>query len=211
MSSKLRKALADQTELFTDTQHISHPYTQQHVNELRRRSVRIGAGLSGEERTRYNAVQEVGLRAVAKVVARNQVDVMHDNAMVGVAGVEVGNPRWLDKLESLEYAVSSFGLVCERNGDSTVTVKPIKLSCDTVTVEACAARTGKHVKVTLSGSTLRQAKAVTEKTYLSDALNTDSDLKTFSKDDFQLLLGLCDEHTGTSKLKTALLEAVGIK
>lgn len=207
--SKLKQALADQRELFTDTQHISHPYTAQHVNELRRRSVRIGAGLTGEARTKYNAVQEVGLRAVAAVQKRNAIEVMHENSMVGVAGVQVGNPRWLDRLESLEYAIGSFGVECERQGDDTVTVKPLKSS--DVSIEAATARVGKRVKVALSGSLLRQARAVTEGTYLQDALNLDSDLKTFSKDDFQLLLGLCDEHVNASKLKATLLEAIGVR
>lgn len=212
-NKSLKRALADQAELFTDTQFISHPYTDQHISELRRRSIRIGAGLSGEDRNKYVAVQEVGMQAVAAVQKRNSQEVVQDSGFVGVAGVQSTSPRWLDRMESLEYALSAFGLSVSRSGDDEVTVRPFHLTPETATVEAVAVVAKSVVKVKLTGSLLRRAKALTEETYIHDALDTDKDLKKLNKDDMLLLMGLVNESNGdgADQLKQTLLDAVGIR
>src|ERR1035437_2314561 len=210
-TKSLKVALAYQAELFTDTQFISHPYTDQHINELRRRSIRIGAGLTGEDRNKYVAVQEVGMRAVAAVQKRNHEEVVQSSGFVGVAGVESTSPRWLDRMESLEYALSAFGLSASRSGDNDVTLRPFHMTPETATVEAVAVVSKPVVKVKLVGSMLRRATALTDETYIHDALDTDKDLKKMSRDDMLLLMGLVNESNGNDQLKQTLLDAVGIR
>ena len=135
--TKLKEAVADITEMFREVATISHPYTDSHVLELERRCHRIGAGLSGEDRTRFDAVLRLGLVAVAEVQRRNATDTIEvvDGAFVTTAADAPlsGQPRWEEKLESLEFALSSFGLSSNRHGDDAIVVEPIKATAKTYT------------------------------------------------------------------------------
>jgi hypothetical protein len=66
------------------------------------------------------------MAAVLEVQARNAVDTIEvvDGAFVTcAAGAPLsGQPRWEEKLESLEFSLASFGIVGNRHGDDSVTV-----------------------------------------------------------------------------------------
>lgn len=126
----LKEAVADITEMFREVATISHPYTDSHVSELERRCQRIGASLQGEDRNRFDAVMQLGLAAVAEVQNRNAVDAIEVIAgafVTTASGAPLsGQPRWEEKLESLEYALAGFGVACARHGDDAVTVAPLR-------------------------------------------------------------------------------------
>lgn len=207
--SKLKQAIAHQRELFTDTQYISHPYTNQHVNEIGRRSLLIGAGLVGEDRTKYMALHTVGMRAIASVQARNSVDIKHDNGMVGTAGVEQLTPRWVEKLESLEYALGCFGCETTRSGDTAVTVSPVAVEAETASLEVIACVLKPVHKFDVTGSLLRRIRAVVAGTYLEPVFASTQDTYAATAQDFMCLVMLAEESNPS--LRRELVETTGLR
>jgi hypothetical protein len=124
---KLQEAVATVTEMFHEVGDIAHPYTESHIRELGRRCHRIGASLSGEDANRFQAIVGIGMTAIAEVGKRNAVDTIEfvDGQFTTVAGFAPlsGTPRWEERMESLEFALSSFGIEGERIGDSAIAVK----------------------------------------------------------------------------------------
>ena len=207
--SKLKQAIAHQRELFTDTQHISHPYTDQHVNEISRRSLLIGAGLTGEDRTKYMALHTVGMRAIAKVQVRNSVDTHHDNGMIGTAGVEQLTPRWVEKLESLEYALGCFGCETTRSGDTAVTVSPVQVSVETASLEVLSCVLKPVHKFDVTGSMLRRIRAVVDGTYLEPVFAATQDTYETTAQDFTCLVMLSEEKN--PGLRRELVETTNLR
>lgn len=212
--SRLQEALSALTELLTDTQFISHPYTDSHVAEVRRRGVRIGAGLTTQEdRNKYTAVLEVGMAAVAKVQKRNSIDVPQSSTWVGIAGVESDAPRWEEKLESLEYSLGSYGLDFKRSGDDSLVVSAhVKNYVDAKAVPAqvVASRLKQQNTVVLSGSDKKRAVAACEDTYLSSVVASDSDTINLGKDDMLVFLDCLASQDSCERLHAHVLEGLGI-
>lgn len=204
MSNQLQEALADLKEMLKDTQHVSHPYTNAHIFEARRRAVRIGASLSGESHNKYMAVVEVGMNALACVQNRNSNDVIQKDGYVGVAGVEASTPRWEDRLESLEYSLASYGLQTKRNGDDGVIVLPGKT--ETVSASVLEARYGMAGSVgfdleVLAAKHVRHAVAGTR---LEDSISSGHNVLSY--DDALLLLDLIGEYESEAGIESELVK-----
>lgn len=200
---KLKHALADQRELFTDLKGISHPYTDEHVRALARKSMRIGAGLTGEARTKYETVHALGMRAAAAVQQRNAVDVVDtDTKMVGVAGVEAVTLRWEERIESLEYACSCYGLGTKRVSDTEVEVNACAFDEVPETVAAVAARCSSTVRLDLEPSTRRRVQKAVAGTFL-ESLFAKATVKVTASE-LGLVLDLCEE-AGLKRTRTEII------
>lgn len=203
MSKDLKEALGDLKELIGDTKQISHPYTNSHVNETRRRAFRIGASLVGENHSRYLAVLEVGMKTVASVQKRNSEEILQDNSFVGVAGVLSDTPRWEDKLESLEFACASFGLNTVRDGDDGVVVSA-RTDAGTELIYSKLKSTN---KVELLEHEKNKALKAVGNTFLASKISCASVL---DRDEMFLFLTLLNESTACEDLYKTLLVEHGV-
>lgn len=193
MSKHLTEALADLKELIGDATQISHPYTDAHVNETRRKAFRIGASLVGEERSRYLAVLEVGMKTIAAVQTRNSKEILQENSFVGVAGVQSDTLRWEDRLESLEYAMASFGLESTRDGDDGLVVSPVV----TAGQEALYTRLPSSITIKLLDAEKHNAIKATASTFLSNRIAQGT--ASLDRDEAFLFLQLLDEANASCK------------
>lgn len=193
MSKQLTEALANLKELIGDATQISHPYTNAHVNETRRRAFRIGAGLAGEEHSRYLAVLEVGMQTVTAVQTRNSNEILQDNSFVGVAGVQSDTLRWEDRLESLEYSMASFGLETTRDGDDGVVVAPAV----TAGQEALYTRLPAITVISLLEAEKHNAMKATASTFLVNRIAQGT--AKLDRDEAFLFLQLLDEANASCK------------
>jgi hypothetical protein len=204
MSKQMQTAVADLKELLSDTKFISHPYTNSHVNETRRRGFRIGASLVGEERSRYLALLDVGMTSVAGVQVRNSQEVLQPNSFVGVAGVESTTLRWEDNLESLEYALASHGLTSVRDGDDGVVVEAqVKTAPDNIYLKLKATST-----LDLRGVQKRVACRAVAGTFLEQHIAQGT--AELDRDEMQLFLELLDEHPEGQDVRASILEDLNI-
>lgn len=189
MSDRLKTALANLKDLVDDVRNVVHGFTDAHVNETRRRAVRIGAGLKGEDHNKYVAVMEVGMQVVADVQARN-TEALNSNNTTAVAGIASDKPAWQDRLESLEYSLNAYGLQTQASCDDGFVVLPH--ATEASTYESMLARLpDTMVLSSMEVVTARRVQAVTADTYLGAAIASGSKL---DKDDMILLASLLDEN-----------------
>lgn len=191
MSDRLKTALANLKDLVDDVRNVVHGFTDAHVNETRRRAVRIGAGLIGEDHTKYVAVMEVGMQVVADVQARN-TEALNSNNAVAVAGIASDKPVWQDRLESLEYSLNAYGLQAQASCDDGFVVLPQAASASASTYEALRARLPDTMDLSsMEVVTSRRVSAAVADTYLGTLIASGSKL---DKDDMILLASLLDEN-----------------
>ena len=223
---KLQEAVAAVTEMFHEVGDIAHPYTDSHVRELGRRCHRIGASLSGEDANRFQAIVGIGMAAVAEVVKRNAVDTIEvvDGQFTTVAGSAPlsGTPRWEERMESLEFALSGFGIEGDRVGDSAIAVRGFratakKTDANTYTYGLTPKDViHKHLPakypIKLTRSDLGVVYEAAPDSVFFKRIEANREVK-ISKPDMELLLaGLLDvESDEALSLRTAILDTIGIE
>ena len=231
----LKEAIGAVTEMFEEVRDISHPYTTAHARELSRRIHSIVASFSGEERTRVEAVVNVGWSAVAHVVDRNAT-----NTVEAIAGVFVttaantplsGAERWEERIESLEYSLAGFGVEGDRVGDDSIKVHSLQHRPNPATVMAKSGDPHtytfgmtpkdvihKHLPEHFQAKFSRSDVAAIEDAcgddvaFVRKGIAANTNIK-IARDDMELLLSkLADsDNDDAMSLRTSILSVIGIE
>lgn len=215
--SKLKEALADLRELIEDVTTVSHPFTDAHAEETRRRAVEIGAGLVGEDFNRYQAVFQHGMSVIAQVQVRNLVPILHETTagkLACVAGVISDVPRWQEELEALESSLASFGLDIKQDGSDSFVVKATALhyTMGMTPKNVIAKRLPKSYPMMLRGTDFDAAERAVKGTRLASVFN-EGQRVSLDKDDMMLLLDKCNDYDDEAvmNLRSSILSTIGIE
>lgn len=231
----LKEAIGAVTEMFEEVRDISHPYTTAHARELNRRIHSIVASFSGEDRTRIDAVVNVGWSAVAHVVDRNSKDTIEaiGGMFVTVAADAPmsGAERWEERMESLEYSLAGFGIEGERVGDDSVKVQPLHVRPNPATVTAKSADPHtysfgltpkdvihKHLPVRFAAKFTRDDIAAIEEAcgdnvaFVSKGIPANTNTNILRADMELLLQYLAEsDNEDANSLRTSILSVIGIE
>jgi hypothetical protein len=217
MSKLLKEALADLRELVEDVTISSHPFTDAHVAETRRRAVEIGASLTGESYNKYMAVFQHAMSVVASVQERNLIPVVHETEagrLTCVAGVISDVPRWQEELEALESSLASFGLDTKQDTSDSFVVKAttLRYTMGLTPKNVIAKKLPKSYNLMLRGSDFRAVDHAVRGTRIATLLN-EGERVGLDRDDMMLLLDKLNDfdNDDAMSVRSGILSTIGIE